>query len=91
MTLINIIPLKVYAQQWQAVSSLQNSGFLFFSFTCAASMDKPLRWMREAPKHMEWEPTHSTGLSLELNLRLPCLCKFQVFLSVRRIEKEEEK
>lgn len=32
MTLINIIPLKVYAQQWQAVSSLQNSGFLFFLF-----------------------------------------------------------
>lgn len=65
--------------------------FYFFYFTCSASMDEPLRWTREAPKHVEWEPTHSTGLSLELNLRLPCLCKFQVCLSVRRIEKEEEK
>lgn len=40
--------------------------------------------VNEAPKHMKWEPTHFTGLSLKLNLRLPCL--FQV-LSVRRIEK----
>ena len=48
-----------------------------------------LRDGEEAPRHVRWEPTHFTGLSLKLTVRLPCLRKFLV-LSVRRREKEEK-
>ena len=46
------------------------------------------RWRKEAPKLVKREPTHSTGLSLKLKLRLPCLRMFRVW-SVRGIEKKE--
>lgn len=53
-------------------------------------MEKASEMAREAPKHMKWEPTHFTGLSLKLKLRLPCLHKFR-FVFVREDNRKEEK
>lgn len=52
-------------------------------------MEKASEMGEEAPKHMKLEPTHFTGLSLKLTLRLPCLRKFHV-VSGRRIEKKRK-
>lgn len=53
-------------------------------------MEKASEMAREAPKHMKWEPTHFTGLSLKLKLRLPCLRKFR-FVFCPRGQQERRK
>lgn len=77
-----VIPLKVTLSNGKLVSSLYR--IQLFVFNMFGVDGQAPEMVNEVPKHMKWEPTHFTGLSLKLNLRLPCL--FQV-LSVRRIEK----
>ncbi len=45
--------------------------------------------VKEALKHMKWEPTRFMGLSLKLKVRLPCLCKF-LFLSIEEERRKGE-
>lgn len=53
-------------------------------------MEEASEMAEEVPRRVKWEPTHFTGLSLKLTVRLPCLRQFLV-LSVMRIEKRERK
>lgn len=69
-----VIPLKVTLSNGKLVSSLYR--IQLFAFNMFGVGGQAPEMVNEAPKHMKWEPTHFMGLSLKLNLRLPCL--FQV-------------
>lgn len=81
-------PTERYAQEWPAaVPSLQDFDifYLMFGVDGRASVVT-----KETQKHMKWESTHSTGLSLTLTLRLPCLRKYHVLFHEKKVEKRKE-